>query len=359
VYDATWLEAERDRVSSKEMQLAAVRGRTGWIISDGKAGHEAQARGIFEAMGLDYAIKHINPGRLQQILSPYAPVAGSERFGGAGSTFAPPWPDFAIAAGRMTVPYIRALKRHAGRAAYTIILQDPKVPLSTADLFWMPEHDRKRGANVVTTVVPPHGFSPDRLAALRATPPPTAFQNLPRPWVAVLVGGNGSSYRFGDGDAARLGAALRSIGALGASLLVTPSRRTPPSLLGEIARAIADVPHFLWDGTGDNPYPALLARADRFVVTADSVNMCSEPAVTGRPIHLFTPSGGSAKFARYHAALARHGAVRPLPDRVTGLDDWSYVPLYAAADIALAVAERWGRRRAMLTDANALSAKQE
>jgi hypothetical protein len=51
--------------------------------------------------------------------------------------------------------------------------------------------------------------------------------------------------------------------------------------------------------------------------------------------------------------------VRPLPDRVTGLDDWSYVPLYAAADIALAVAERWGRRRAMLTDANALSAKQE
>jgi hypothetical protein len=131
VYDATWLEAERDRVSSKEMQLAAVRGRTGWIISDGKAGHEAQTRGIFEAMGLDYAIKHITPGRLQQLLSPYAPVAGSERFGGAGSTFAPPWPDFAIAAGRLTVPYIRALKRHAGRAAYTIILQDPKVPLST------------------------------------------------------------------------------------------------------------------------------------------------------------------------------------------------------------------------------------
>jgi hypothetical protein len=34
-----------------------------------------------------------------------------------------------------------------------------------------------------------------------------------------------------------------------------------------------------------------------------------------------------------------------------GLDDWSYVPLYAAADIALAVADRWGRRRAMLSRA--------
>lgn len=346
-------------MSSKEMQLAAVRGRSGWIISDGKAGHEAQGRGIFEAMGLDYAVKHIRPGRLQQFLAPYAPVARSERLGAEGSTFAPPWPDFAVAAGRLTVPYIRALKQHAGRATYTIILQDPKVSLSTADFFWMPEHDRKRGANVVTTAVPPHGFSPDRLAALRAAPPPVAFQDLPRPWVAVLVGGNGSSYRFTDGDAVRLAEALRSIGALGASLLVTPSRRTPPSLLGAVADAIADLPHFLWDGSGDNPYPALLAHADRFVVTADSVNMCSEPAVTGRPIHLFTPSGGSAKFARYHAALARYGVVRPLPDRVTSLDDWSYVPLYAAADIAVAIAERWGRRRAMLSDAIAPSAKQD
>jgi hypothetical protein len=51
--------------------------------------------------------------------------------------------------------------------------------------------------------------------------------------------------------------------------------------------------------------------------------------------------------------------VRPLPDRVTGLDDWSYVPLYAAADIALTIAERWGRRRAMLSDAKARAAKQD
>ena len=138
-------------LSSKEMMLAAVRGRTGWIISDGKAGHEGQCRGVFDAMGLDYEVKHIRPGRLQQALAPYVPVARAERFGQPGSAFAPPWPDFAIAAGRLTAPYIRALKPLAGRATYTIILQDPKVPLSTADLFWMPAHDPKRGANVVTT----------------------------------------------------------------------------------------------------------------------------------------------------------------------------------------------------------------
>ncbi len=331
------------------MPLAAVRGRTGWIISDSKAGHEAQCRGVFDALGLRYEVRRIRPGRLQQALAPYVPVARSEHFGQPGATFAPPWPDFAIAAGRLTVPYIRALKRHAGRATYTIILQDPKVPLSTADLFWMPEHDPRRGPNVITAAVAPHTFAPARIAELRAVPPPAPFQSLPRPWVGVLLGGDGSSYRFTGDDQARLAASLRSIAALGAGLLITPSRRTPSTLVGAIAEATADFPRFIWDGTGENPYPAMLAHADYFVVTADSINMCGEPAVTGRPIYVFAPSGGSAKFQRFHDALARHGATRPLPSRITSLDSWSYAPLYAAIDIARAIAERWHRRRAMLS----------
>lgn len=336
-------------MSSTEALLAAARGRTGWIISDGKAGNETQCRGVFDALGLRSEIKPIRPGWLQQLFAPYVPVARAEHFGQPGSAFAPPWPDFAIAAGRLTAPYIRALKRRARLATYTIILQDPKVPLSTADFFWMPEHDRRRGANVMTTVVSPHGFSPARLAALRHAPPPPAFSGLPRPWVAVLIGGDGSSYTFTPEDQARFAAALRSLAELGAGLLMTPSRRTPAALLSAIGRVTSDVPHFLWDGTGDNPLPAMLAHADHFVVTADSVNMCGEPAVTGRPIHVFTPSGGSAKFRRYHDALARHGATRPLPDNVTAFDSWSYAPLCSAADIALAIAERWQRRQGMLS----------
>ena len=346
---ATHRDRSSSDLSSREALLAAVRGRTGWIISDGKAGNETQCRGVFDALGVTAEVKQIRPGRLQQALAPYVPVARSEHFGAPGSTFAPPWPDFAIAAGRLTAPYIRALKRHAKLATYTIILQDPKVPLTTADFFWMPEHDRKRGPNVLTTVVSPHGFSPQRIAALRATPPPTAFAAVPRPWVAVLIGGDGSSYKFKTEDMTRFAAALRSLGEHGAGLLMTPSRRTPAALLSAVDRATADFPRFLWDGTGDNPYPAMLAHADHFVVTADSVNMCGEPAVTGRPIDVFTPSGGSPKFQRYHDALARHGATRPMPEVATALDAWTYPPLYSAADIALAIAERWQRRRNMLS----------
>jgi uncharacterized protein len=140
-------------LSSREALLAAVRGRTGWIISDGKAGNETQCRGVFDALGLVSEVKPIQPGWLQQKFSPYVGVARAEKFGEPESTFAPPWPDFAISAGRLAAPYIRAIRRRARLRTYTIILQDPKVPLSSADFFWMPEHDRRRGANVMTTIV--------------------------------------------------------------------------------------------------------------------------------------------------------------------------------------------------------------
>lgn len=337
-------------LSSTEALLEAVRGRTGWIISDGKAGNETQCRGVFDALGLVSEIKLIQPGWLQQKLSPYAGVARSERFGEPGSTFAPPWPDFAISAGRLTAPYIRALRRRARLRTYTIILQDPRVALSSADMFWMPEHDRRRGANVLTTVVSPHGFSPERLAKLREVPPPATFEKVPRPWTAVLIGGDGSSYTYSPEDIARFAHALHRLAELGAGLLMTPSRRTQRPLLAAIDHATRGFPRFLWDGYGYNPLPAMLAHADRFVVTADSINMSGEPAVTGRPIEVFTPSGGSDKFSRYHAALAKHGATRPLDDQPSRLDSWTYPPLYSASDIAVAIAERWVRRRAMLSD---------
>ena len=261
-------------------------------------------------LGLRSEVKRIRPGRLQELFAPYLGVARAERFGEPGSHFAPPWPDFAIAAGRLTAPYIRALKRHAKLATYTIILQDPKVPLTTADFFWMPEHDRKRGPNVLTTVASPHGFSPERLAALARVAAAAGVRCR-----AEAMGGRPHRRRRQQLHVqARGHDTVRGVAAVagrerGAGLLMTPSRRTPAALLSAIDRATVDFPRFLWDGTGDNPYPAMLAHADHFIVTADSVNMCGEPAVTGRPIHVFTPSGGSAKFQRYHEALV-HGTVR-------------------------------------------------
>ena len=79
--------------------------------------------------------------------------------------------------------------------------------------------------------------------------------------------------------------------------------------------------------------------------------MSGEPLVTGKPVWIFEPSGGSAKFARFHAALRACGATRSLPETVTSLEPWSYQPLDSASAIAREVEARWLRRQAMLSGA--------
>jgi uncharacterized protein len=327
--------------------LEAVAGRRGWIISDGKAGHEAQARGVCEALGLDFETKRVAPGALWRLLSPWGPVAPSERFGSPASPFRPPWPDFAIAIGRLTIPYIRRLKQAAGLATYTAILLDPKVSAKAADLFWVPEHDKLRGFNVITTLTAPHTFSPQRLAELRRHVLPE-IAALPQPRVAVLLGGPNGDYRYTPKCVAHLTAALQSLGKLGAGLMITASRRTPADVVEFIRAETEWQSRVFWDGTGDNPYPQFLAHADAFVVPADSVNMTGEPCATAKPIYVFEPEGGSPKFARFHDGLRRHGATRPLPARFERLETWTYPPLDSAAVIAREIARRWGKRRQML-----------
>ena len=107
--------------------LAAVAGRSGWIISDGKAGNDVQSRGVFDVMQLDYLTKHVEPTGIWKLLAPWGPVNPAERLGAPGSAFQPPWPEFAIAIGRLTIPYLRRLRQLAGRSTYTVILLDPRV----------------------------------------------------------------------------------------------------------------------------------------------------------------------------------------------------------------------------------------
>lgn len=124
--------------SPQQRALTEVAGRRGWIISDGKAGNDTQSKGVANALKLNYQIKPVEPAGVWRLLSPWGPVNPTERFGTVRSQFCPPWPDFAIAIGRLTIPYIRALKRRAGAGTYTIILQDPKVSATTADFFGFP-----------------------------------------------------------------------------------------------------------------------------------------------------------------------------------------------------------------------------
>lgn len=324
-----------------------LHGRKAWLITDDKIGMQVQVQGVADALGLDWEAKQVDPGGLWKMLAPYGPPDPKHKFGQPGSMLAPPWPDVAFATGRASIPYIRALRRRAGLTTFTVVLQDPKTGSNTADLIWVPEHDKRRGPNVMTTLTAAHSFSPERIRTLQAMEP-AWLAALPRPRVAIILGGPNQVYRFTAADDAQFAASIASMARLGASFMVTPSRRTHAGLRDTVLQATAGRPRFVWDGSGENPYPAFLAHAEFFVVTGDSVNMSGEPLVTGKPVWIFEPSGGSAKFARFHASLRHYGATRSLPETVTDLTPWTYAPLDSAAAIAAEVERRWLRRQAML-----------
>jgi uncharacterized protein len=322
-------------------------GRRAWLITDGKIGMDVQVRGVADALGLTAEVKHVTPTGVHRFLSPWLPPAASERIGRGGALSAP-WPAVVLATGRLSIPYLRAVRRMAGAETFTVILQDPKTGAGSADLIWVPAHDRLRGPNVITTPTAPHSFTRARFAALRASTPPD-IAALPGPRVAIILGGSSGDYPYSEACLRRLSRSLQSLAALGVSFLVTPSRRTHPELLAAVDQATAANPRILWRNQGQhpgpNPYPDFLAQADVLIATADSVNMCSEIAATGRPAYVFHPAGGSAKFARFHAALRASGAVRPLPDRVEQLETWTYEPLEAGSVIAAEIEKRFRASR--------------
>lgn len=319
--------------------MKPLEGATAWLITDGKAGHEAQAQGVAEALGASYEWRRAAPTGIARMLAPWGPAPKDETW-----QCAPPWPDVAIGIGRTAMPALSRLHRLAGPATFTVALQDPRTWARIADLIWVPEHDRRRGSNVITTLTAPHRFTPAMLDALRAQPH-ARIDALPAPRVMVAIGGDAQAWRFTVDDAARLASAIQAMGGQGASFMVTTSRRTPAVVTTAVSRALQTLPHVLYTGEGDNPYARFLAKADAILVTADSVSMTCEALASGRPVYVFRPTGGSDKFRRFHDSLQACGATRPLETDCHLALDWAHRPILAADLIARAIAERILNRR--------------
>ena len=180
------------------------------------------------------------------------------------------------------------------------------------------------------------------VATLRAArqSPDARVAALPAPRVAMILGGPSAHHAFDAKDIAALAHIAADIAASGRSVMVTPSRRTPPELVEAIRLALAGVgpAAFVWDGTGDNPYAQILAHAHAILVTADSANMMSEALATGVPVHAYEPSGGHPKMSAFLQRLVDEGFVRRWAGQ---LETWDYPPVDATREIAATAARRF------------------
>ncbi len=249
--------------------------------------------------------------------------------------FEPPWPDVLITCGRRSTALSGALRKASGRRIFTIHIQDPRTDPAAFDLVVAMEHDRIAIApNVIKVATALHDLTPANLAAA-ATLWGDCFEVLGRPLVGVAIGGTVRGAAFTLDHARRLiGALDRLRREAGASLAITPSRRTPGAIRELLGEAFGDDPRvFLWDLTGDNPYRGILALADRLVVTSDSVSMISEALASGHPVEVFDLS--FPRYAPFLGGLVDRGVVRKFEgDPVPPL---AVAPVNATFDAAMVV----------------------
>jgi mitochondrial fission protein ELM1 len=339
-----------------------------WLLIDDRPGNSGQVRGVAEALAglLDAAgishriiekkIEYTSLVKLPNIVRGATLVGVTSK---SSLQLVAPWPDVVIAAGRRAAPVARWVKKMAQRGqrqrALAVQLMNPgRAGAPEFDLIAIPKHDcakplhskpgEKGGdpINVFRTVGAPHKFSPKRLEQERQSWAGT-ITGIPRPYIALFVGGATKSKPFPPELATDLGNRISQVvQQTGGSVLLTTSRRTGEAA-EEALQASIIAPHFLyiWSRQGQsgapNPYAGFLALADAVVVTGDSVSMCSEATANTGPVYIYAPDGMVApKHARLHRDLYAAGLAKPF----TGTyEEWSHPPHNAADAVAARIVE--------------------
>ncbi len=262
-----------------------------WVMMGHKAGDNSQILALAEGLGWPFTIKHLvyRPTELLTNLIAPRTLLGIVRR--QSSPLVPPWPDLIVSAGRRNEPVCRWVQLRADRRVRLVHCGRPWAALECFDLVvTTPQYRLPQQPNVLHNTTPLQRVSEPRLEAARAIWEP-GLAPLPRPRIAVMVGGNAGPYVLDREAAALLGQAAGALARKqGGSLLVTSSARTPKPALDALA-ANLDCPAevFRWtpERAADNPYFGYLALADAFIVTGESMSMLTEACSTRKPVYMF------------------------------------------------------------------------
>jgi mitochondrial fission protein ELM1 len=305
-------------------------------LSDGRAGNARQANALAAALEptalTTVALVPRTPWRW---LAPRLAPGSRRAFGPGFADLLDAPADLAIGCGRQAALATRLLGQCGSRSLQIL---DPRLDPALWDLVVAPAHDGLRGANVLTTLGSLHPVDDAWLDAARSDF--AGFADLPRPRTALLLGGLSAHARFDRTAFEVLACRLEAVLACdGGSLLVTASRRTDRELRAVLRHRYAETPGLTWVDAddGDNPYPGLLAWADRIVCSPDSVNMISEACATGVPVFVFDPERVRGRPRQFLDALLARGRIRAMDAR---LADFEVEPLRETARIAAEVRQR-------------------
>jgi mitochondrial fission protein ELM1 len=303
-------------------------------LSEPYAGLQAQALGLAEAAGLSPGLRTLKARWPWTFVS--APRWPWPLRAIHPEALSGPLPGLVLSCGGMAGAVGAALRGPDRRVVH---VQHPRMPLTRFDLVVVNRHDEVTGPNVIVTRTALHRVTPARLAEAAEIWRPR-LAHLPRPLVAVLIGGTNGRFRLDVPVAESLAAVLAGMMARDAvGLVLTPSRRTDPAAMAVFRDRLGPLGAQVWDGAGENPYFGMLALADVIVATIDSVSMVSEAAATTAPVLLAPLPGRSRRIGIFTDQLIADGRVRPFLGRY---EHWPVAPLDDTAEAAQEMRHRLG-----------------
>lgn len=292
--------------------MSGASARPVWVLLGRRAGDNNQVIAAAQALGLPFetiSLKFKGPAlpnvllgaSLHSLANPQAIPAGSPRL--------------VLSIGRRSPAVARWIRARSGGATKLVHFGRPWGRAQWFDLVvTTAQYGLEPAPNVICNALPflRKRESSELPAALRER-----LEALPRPWTVLLAGGNSRPYRFGTEVARALADRANELAqAAGGSLLFLRSPRTPEPCAQLIAGRLRG-PHYVYEPQRDeNPYLALLDRADRFIVTSDSALMVAEALSTSRPVQVFRlprEPDWRYRFVSGWSALATHSALLRAP----------------------------------------------
>ncbi|MBI5450321.1 MAG: mitochondrial fission ELM1 family protein [Gammaproteobacteria bacterium] len=232
-----------------------------WHVSDGKAGHDQQARGLIQALS---ALTPVTTHQISLLGTVPALYTLLDKHYPDTSTL--PTPQLLIGAGHAT--HLSLLAARRCRGGRIIVLMRPSLPCSWFDLCLIPEHDRPRASpHIIVTQ-----------GALNAMRRGTDKQS---DLGVLLIGGPSPHVRWSDAQVVeQIAVICRLYPAMRWQL--TTSRRTPTTLLPILgSHQLANLLVTPYQDCGPDWMRTMLGSAAMAWITADSVSMIYEALTAG------------------------------------------------------------------------------
>lgn len=267
-----------------------------WLLLSEKAGDNAQVEALGSGLPWPCEIRRLRM-RPEWLLAkpPVRPTLDHLDLE-QSDALEPPWPDLVVTGGRRPSNAALWIQQCSGGRTRIVLVGKPSgcwdrmaLVVGGAEILLPPL------PNVMKTHLPLMRIDPTRVAsatdAWRAR-----FEGLPRPLVALLVGGPTRPFVYDASVTRGLVALSRQVRAEGGTPFVTTSRRTPAAVVHALEAELPEGSQLhRWRPDArpeENPYLGLLGLSDGFVVTADSVSMAIEVASLGRPLAILRLPGG-------------------------------------------------------------------